>query len=307
MQRARPDQLRVTYDNNPSWGTLRAADWVFFLRPCTDLQLKILDTAKALGVKVWVDYDDDLFSLTPDNPSHQFYAQGNIRKNIETALSKADAVSVTTKVLKTRFSELNKKIHVVPNAYDPVWDLMATEFQSPQQNTVLWRGTGTHNRDLADVASQLIELSKVSIGAESWFFVGANPWFVTEKMKGAIPLGSISPITTYFKTLIAIKPKVFIAPLSDTPFNRAKSCIAALEAIAVGAVCVAPAWEEWSRCPNVIPYEGLEDFSRAVGHALALTDKAREDRIGRARYQVSEFQSLSLGNANEERWRLLGK
>ena len=69
-----------------------------------------------------------------------------------------------------------------------------------------------------------------------------------------------------------ISPKYSVFPLVDTPFNRAKSNIAYLEAIMCGAIIVAPDWQEW-RHPGVINY--TDDFKEKVGYMVTMEEGER--------------------------------
>lgn len=298
LQKRHP-KVDVRFNDNPSWGELRAAEVAFFLRPCTNPQLALLRIAKDLGVKVWVDYDDDLFHVPSDNPSATFYADARVRSNMAEAIRSADIVSVTTNQLKNFLLSVGggsaEKYVVVPNCYDQLWDRYREE--GPQQNLVLWRGTGTHSRDLFSVSDQLERLFEKYPGV-TWAFVGPNPWIVIEGVKNAVSIDSVKPITTYFKTIMAMRPRLVIAPLAENLFNLSKSPIAALEALACGAPCIARAWPQWSDLPSVIPYYTEELFSDAVDKGLAMSDDARKEMVESS---FDYIRSHSLGDPGE--WR----
>ena len=71
----------------------------------------------------------------------------------------------------------------------------------------------------------------------------------------------------YWKQVYMMAPKVFLFPLVDCFFNRAKSNICMIEALHAGALCVAPDLPEW-RKPGVITYE--------PGNSLSFLESAIE-------------------------------
>lgn len=286
--------FQVSYSSKPTRGDLLLADWLFVLRPSSDEQIALMQNAVDMGVKVWADYDDDLLGVTPDNPSHYYFSRQDIRDNIVVAQGIADVVSVTTNSLRDTVLKTNQsqKVYVVHNAFDPMWLKYRRDSNGYRQDTVVWRGSNTHDRDLMSVFEEIVLLSE-KFSELTWVFVGQPPWFLWDKLKNKATLGFIKPITTYFKTIIAMRPKLFIAPLADTPFNRCKSNIASLEAASAGSVCVARSWQGWW---NGQGYGGDFTFSEAFEIAI------NENPEAFCKFMEEDF---SMAKANKMRAKML--
>ena len=56
------------------WQTLLQYDVLFLQRAFTDKALGVLRYAKSLGLKVWVDYDDNLLNVSPEIKNFVFYS-----------------------------------------------------------------------------------------------------------------------------------------------------------------------------------------------------------------------------------------
>lgn len=269
------DKIRFSVFNEINWATLLMnADGVFIQRPFNDQHYTIVEMAKDLNLKLWVDYDDDLFQVPTDNPAHKIYNESKIQKNVAKIIAMADHVSVTTEHLKKQFQSgattLNRNITVVPNAYD--FDLFPyrSEELAPRQKIVMWRGSATHHRDVMSCAEAIVSLSKVPNYSDwLWRMIGDNLWFVTDYMphKNVVWSNALDTIK-YQKHIYDIAPKAIIVPLHDSSFNKSKSNIAWIEGTFAGAVTIAPDWDEWRR-PGVLNYKDPEDFKKKLNSVMA--------------------------------------
>lgn len=78
-----------------------------------------LAIGKHFKKKVLLDIDDDFLSIREDNPAFKDYEYGQgPREYLSAALQLADGVIVSTAPLKKVYSQLNKKIDVLPNCSD---------------------------------------------------------------------------------------------------------------------------------------------------------------------------------------------
>lgn len=252
----RPHDFDVTYGTDFCWGDIRSADILFLLRPTLPTALPLIACAKDWGTKVWVDWDDDPFSVPLDNPSHELFARPSTVNTIQSAMESADLLTVSTQFLKERLGNKNQNIAVVPNAFDEDlmrWTNPARGIASPDQY-VLWRGSRTHDRDLDSVSTELVEIAN-EFSDWTFIFFGCDPmsYRISEKMPKVIRLKSEGRTVDYFKIISAMRPRIMIAPLADTVFNRSKSCIASLEASFAGAACVGPSFSEWD-VPGCVQY-----------------------------------------------------
>lgn len=238
------------------WSLFIQYDIVFMQRHFSKESLNICGYLRQCGIKIWLDYDDNLFALNPENPTYSLYNNPEIQANIKAMLGLADAVSVPTEYLRQAYSEFNKNIYVVPNAFNDL--LFKRPDLKPRTNNVVWRGPEAHIFDLMSYSKEINTITK-EFPEWRFMFTGFSPWFLSEtNNKGHIPS---MDVVIYFKTLFDLAPSCLHVPLHDNLFNRAKSNIAYIEGSYAGAVCVCPAY--WN-APGSIPYTDGKSYYEAI-------------------------------------------
>lgn len=289
LQKAYPS-IQFDINANVNWATLSKSDVLFLQRPSSDDHVTAISVAKANKVPVIVDYDDWLLGLPRSNQMHSYYSEKRIQNNVVSIVSKADIVTVSTPYLgellrdilrrlakAQQFEDVNlreDKVIVVPNAYDERLLSKLDPDNRPQtKKIVCWRGSPTHDKDLLDVSPEIKRVVETHL---SWTynFIGSPFWLaldIIEQAKGIKPTNIVvtPPIdaVVYFRLLEKIRPSLFIVPLDDNPFNRAKSNIAWIEATHAGAVTIAPDFEEW-RKPGIINYRTTKEFGELLDVAI---------------------------------------
>ncbi len=111
-------EIELLYDESPKWPVYQSTHVGFFQRPCNSAHLHYIRQMKSWGMPVWIDYDDDLMGLTPDNPCYPTYANNEVTQAMLGIIPLADVVTVSTETLRQRLSHLNEKVIVIPNALD---------------------------------------------------------------------------------------------------------------------------------------------------------------------------------------------
>ena len=247
----------VKFDQAPmNWSFLTQFDLIMFQRPFTRENLNVCGYIKQCGIKLWVDYDDNLFALNPENPAYALYNNPEIQTNIKNILALADAVSVPTEYLRQAYSEFNKNIHVVPNAFHDT--LFTRPELKPRTNHVVWRGPEAHIFDLMNFSKEINQLTN-DFPEWRFMFMGFSPWFLSAtNNKGHIPS---QDIVFYMKTFLDMAPSCMHVPLADNMFNRCKSDIAYLEGTFAGATCVVPA--HWN-VPGSLPYTDGTSYYNSI-------------------------------------------
>ena len=250
--------------NNYTWAEIGSYDIIFFQRPAKAENFMLAEYAKEMGIKVWVDYDDDLFRLPNESRAWFEYTHPDVRKTMLKMLIIADVVTVSTLELKNFFDDMTQttKSDVIPNALNDDWIVPAKEYNEDSK-VVVWRGSETHCGDVTYFTGQLDEA--ISASTDEWHFMGYNPFTLTNlpELNTKIKCHKGEDIRLYNRNLMSLKPRMMHVPLVDNALNRAKSNIAWIEATYVGAVTVAPNWEEWQR-PGVICYDSPDDYKRLL-------------------------------------------
>lgn len=215
-----------------NWSTFVSVDLFFCHRPCTQQHLDMMMLAKDMGVSVVIDFDDNLFAVTQDNPTHQFYQ--DMRLNILKSLRISDEIWVTTEAVKVAYEKFKPGgVVVIPNSHNDYLLKNKRPF-NPHTKHVMWRGGQTHEADVYSVADELI---KVVNEHKDWTFnfFGHAFTYLEQRCQQNYIRTPMMTTMQYFKALEDYNPNIFICPLVDNEFNRGKSNIAWIEATYGGA------------------------------------------------------------------------
>lgn len=298
---AKDEPVDVVYMKELDWGSIKEADVLFLLRPCTDTDLYLIEMAKNLGTKVWVDFDDLLLEVPTDNPMQSFYNSPKTQRNVEACLHAADVATVSTEQLKLKLEQYQKNIWVVPNALDEILIKRRPPYAERKvspADVIAWRGSPTHTRDLFEYSEGIINASQKTESA--FAFMGYNPWFLKEKIGPRAIVFNTVAMLEYQDALCALNPKVLYVPLHDSDFNRCKSNIAALEGILAGAVILAPDWPQW-QLPGVLTYKSVADFSTKLEALVTCSLHSNLQELSWEHVQ----ENFLLMDANHRRFRIL--
>jgi glycosyltransferase involved in cell wall biosynthesis len=199
--------------------------------------------ARRTGAKLLFDLDDDLLNIPSTHPD-----AGTLRpfsKAVRQMLTVADAVWVSSQGLAARLAPIRPDATVIENRLDeriwshgpapkPFWD-------DPVR--ILCMGTSTHDRDFAMIEPVLVRL-KTEYGDR----IQIDVLGMTIRSELPPELNRIGPSTHasrsypgFVNWLTTMQPRwhIGLAPLLDTPFNRAKSPIKAMDYAAMGLTVLA--------------------------------------------------------------------
>lgn len=240
------------------WQEIIKYDLVMLQRPFEASHLSFCNYLKELQIPLWIDFDDNLLALGGDNPKYDLY-DAPARENIKTMLKMADVVSVTTEDLKKAYEPLNKEIHVIPNAFN---DFMfkRRELNSGRAPMMFWRGSDTHQYDVLFYSSAINQAMK-EFSEWQFLYMGWYPYFL-DKHNNFFKMGAMD-VVYYFNNVRKFSPTLLHVPLYDSPFNRAKSNIAFIEAAYFGAVCLAPDWDAW-QVDGILHYTDNQSYFDAI-------------------------------------------
>jgi hypothetical protein len=307
---------------------------IFIQRPYRLKDLEIIKMAKNNGLKVWVDYDDDLFSVPFSNPTYSIYGDKKTQNHITEILLLADHISVSTAHLGNIFgsiinhilggveknSDQNIKINpvvrdnitVVPNAYDNERFETYRKYGLPKKRSKLgsWRGSGTHDKDLMIYTEEIAE--SIMIGNEHTLqFIGRPFWYTIERLSMVpgvqdtkiLAVPGMDPIL-YMHHIYKSASEFAFVPLEDSVFNRSKSNIAYIEFSAhAGSPCLVPNWDEWQK-PGAINYSDKKDFKEKMIGIMKGDFDLKRLANDSWEYVMSE---LRLSNVNNLRKKIIEK
>lgn len=195
----------------------------------------------AMGAALVVDIDD-AFVAMEDHPEAAIYRPLNAA--IERAIAASAESWFSTPELARLYAHVAHRHAIMPNALDPrIWRDWRHRRPEPFQRSavrMLYMGTNTHGPDFALIRPALERLANERPGQFELTLIGVAPdienatWLYRQA-----PPAEMIPYARFVRWLRAQGPyDVGLAPLADTPFNRAKSDIKLLDYLALGMLPV---------------------------------------------------------------------
>jgi glycosyltransferase involved in cell wall biosynthesis len=224
----------------------------------------VMKRMKLGGKKIVVDFDDDLFNVSPFSPHYVDFGIESINVNynggnlplwedgkninitvnkekmetIKKAVSVADMVTVSTEILANVYRQYNNNVRILPNCVDTnLWQKLP--LKSDHTIKLYWSGGSSHYQDwliLKDVLPVIMEKHKdIKLVLMGTKFDGT----IKNIPKDRIEYHTWVPTPAYPYKSTILNPDISIIPLEDTVFNRSKSAIKWIEmgALAVPSVC----------------------------------------------------------------------
>ena len=198
--------------------------WVTRLLDSPTTTMEVLVDAEFTGAKVVLDLDDDPFNLNKEHYAYKDFMER--RPQYENFIRNADHVIVSTEPIKSAISHLNDKVTVIPNAIDPeIWKVKRKK-RKDGKIRIGWFGSGSHLVDMPLILPVIEAIEKKYPNVEFHLAgmvhadIQEGRRFHHEGTKG---------YAQYPQWVADMDLDIALAPLLDTPFNRAKSNIKWLE------------------------------------------------------------------------------
>lgn len=183
------------------------------------------------------DVDDDLFALTPGAPAYEFYARPEVRAQLAENASLADVITCASEPIAARMAEFGPTV-VIPNGLPAEllsWPRLA---RRPDADVVIgWVGSSSSEPDLAVAAAGI---RRVLDRNPRWRLhtIGATVAAV-ERAGLAHPQVDVTEwVPGTLDYLRRVDFDVWVAPLRDTAFNRAKFPTKVMESAILGVPLV---------------------------------------------------------------------
>ena len=195
----------------------------------------------AIGATLVTDVDDAFIAMG-DHPEAAAYAPR--ARALERAIAASAETWFSTGELARLYAAAAGRRHILPNAIDPrLWRDWRHPRPVPFQGDVvrmLYMGTHTHGADFGLVRPALDRLWEERAGAFDLTLIGVAPDIAPAPwLRRLSPPGDAIAYPRFVRWLRQQGPfDVGLAPLADTPFNRAKSDIKLLDYAALGLLPV---------------------------------------------------------------------
>jgi len=288
-------------DNINDWkkSIYESIDWcdiAVFQRNTDKPSLDLMIECKKRGKFVIVESDDNYIDIPDHNNGAKYYRER--RPIIEEMFKIADGHTVTTTGLKNFYSQYNKNIQVIPNAFDvevydvtpPLQSLYIFNCRNEQitidqfnniregKKFVCWAGSPTHEKDLEiiiDPLKTLINREDVIVGMCA---------FVHRKMLSLYPsdrlfLFGLVPAFGWYGMLKFLKPDIWLGPVEKNEFNRCKSNLKFQESALMGSTFVGTDFDTYNQCDlNGYLVENSNDsWWYTLRRAVNESNKEKED------------------------------
>ncbi len=210
----------------------RRFDVAVFLRPATSfLYQHVVNRLRRQGTRLIGDCDDLLFdpacaAFRPSVINGTTSREETVRKfrRHHDALALLDRFTFSTDELVQRYRALRPgaAVTLIPNAIHAAWHSI-TPVPSPPRMLTYFSGTRTHDRDIALIAGPLTRV------------LDAHPDLSVQLVGPIVRPFDHPRLLTHKKVAFKDYPYMLrdsylnLAPLEDTPFNRSKSALKAIE------------------------------------------------------------------------------
>ena len=307
MARTYPD-ITVDYATSLETGAAKAYDAFFLLRPDDVGAVNIARVAKQMKRKLIVDYDDNLVDIPEFNPYVKLRRSErcDYRSNIIECMRLADIVTVSTKVLQAQLSEYAPRVTCIENCFDDFMYDAKSEFNHGS-DIVLWRGGNSHMRDLYLFKDAYMQVIQANPDFRFVFWCEEIPAWLSEFSLGVdnVEFKDYVSAYSYLNHLSIMEPSLLLVPLENIEFNHAKSSCAKIEAVAAGALTLAPDFVEWRwNTPSSLLYKDVSDFGDKANSAIKMIrDGGDVDKVYEKEIRFIHDHRL-LSQANEKRVKL---
>ena len=242
----------MSHTKEIDWADYASFDVAVFQRPFIAPHLKTINMLKLMGVRVIIDYDDDVLNLPIHNPYYQNYKANE--DNIKAICQAADHVWVSTDALKDTILKYNNSVEVIPNAHNDY--LFPVDKKMPfnrETKKVAYRGGSTHEVDVYAHLNDWIEVINKNKQTE-FYFMGSRFPYLESRCGDNYLIIPGTHLLDYFRNMHKLNPNIFIYPLEDSQFNKAKSNISWMEAVYSGAAVLAPVFHKDFIKPGILNF-----------------------------------------------------
>jgi len=218
-----------------------------------------------IDAKLVMDYDDDVFNVSPlsnhyvDYGTEEIKIQNNgkiihewkdgeninIKENqnrieeIKKSISMVDLITTTNDHLANVFREFNPNVKVLPNCVDVnSWKRLDIRRKNPDEIRICWAGGHSHWEDLYLIRNSLIEIANKYPNVKI-LMVGYMPHSMEKDFRpGQFEFHPWVDTPAHPYRLAALDIDIAIIPVKDSIFNRSKSTIKWVEFSSLEIPCI---------------------------------------------------------------------
>ena len=279
---------------------LATGDLIEFQRQYDPRCLVVQKSLKKMGKCTIFHVDDNIWEIPPGNPAGPVYAPGTAtRQNYERLLSACDWVTTSTPYLSQLAKRFNPNVTIMRNLVevDFIRSFMHPGRDNPNEVRIGWTGTPHHHDDIQIVEPVFKEIL-AKYPQVKLVFMGFAPVDkgVLHANMGRWEYYEFVQVDAFYPALASMDFDIGIAPLTNHPFNKAKTARKAQEYAAMGLPMVLSpmgAYDEWIHKDTCLKPKN-NSFGEWMHHLSWLIEhKAEREQMGeRALAQVRKENDI---------------
>lgn len=276
-----------------------------------------MQTMKDMGIKLVLEYDDNIFAVSPYSPHYmdygveEFYdewsglkiwedgkAGFSIERNkqrldsVRKACDIVDMVTVTQPHLADVFRQYNDNVVCLPNCVNPVlWQKLPLKRDNTDEIRLFWAGGCSHYIDWLHLVEPLRIVMERYKNVKMVVMGQAFEATLKDLPQDRVEIHPWVHFEAYPMRVSILDPDISLIPLDDNEFNRCKSNIKWVEQSAMGVPsvvsAVSPYFEHYNG-KNMVAVDNTDD-AWIKGISTLIEDRILRAKIGaEARNTVME-------------------
>lgn len=244
-----------------NWRIASMCDVILMLSPHTETHIRIAQIARAMGCRVWIDYDDLIWNLPAWFKTAHYYL--NCGEVVARLCMMAHLITVSTQRLHDALIVNNAEYNVLSNAYTKIivrenfYCNYIPEIRSEQKTDdnrmhIVWRGSYSHNADVGHFINAIWDaIDTYSVSEDPKLevilhVIGDPSHEFFNKPNNGNKINRVPPLEldAYMQYIHDLPFGIGIIPLTGDHFNLCKSDIAYQEFLHAGMLSVNPFYDD---------------------------------------------------------------
>ena len=295
-------------------GWYRDIKTITLQRQASNEQKQFIEFLKTIqpefGFKIIYEVDDVVFR--EEIPDYNIYKHAfdsdQIRQNCIDMINMCDEVTVTCKFMRDLYREKTGKreITVFPN-FMPYWwighqydykKIISNFDANKKKPRIVYSGSGAHfdvknlNGGVDDF-SHAVKFVVDNVDKYQFVFIGSFPPQIEHLIKSRkVEFHPWQSLLNYPSFLSSLNAQLFLAPLNENNFNRAKSDIKFVEAAQLGVPCMCQDMVTYADAPDFLKFHTGEELEEKVEYLLNWKNRSKYYQLIPQLRQVGEQRFL---------------
>lgn len=298
--------VNLVYVNRYGSELMREADILVLNNICDADVLPIIRDRKSRGKLTLYELCDDLDEIPPSSPVRGFYAQPKNMLLVKRLANYCDALQFSSPELFRKYGYLNDYAVIFENQ---MLSIPPERPRNPKDRVIVgWGGSAGHLQDMANISECLAGWILSRSDVQLYLMGSESIRDLFRKLpENKIRYFAPGPLEQYYDFMSRLD--IGIAPLEDTPFNRARSDIKFLEYAAYGVAPVVQAAGPYlysvRNGRTGILFAATDGLISALDYLVANPSERRAISANAREYALRERNQLTRGRDRIDYYRNL--